>query len=1249
MLSQFSVKRPYTVLVAVVLVIVLGIISFTTMTTDLLPDIELPYVVVFTPYPGASPEQVEEAVTKPLESALGTAGGLKTISSISNENTSIIILEFLQDVNMDSAVIELANSIDLVAAQLDSAVGKPMLLRINPEMIPVLVATVHLEGKDVGAVSEFVTETLLPAYERLDGVASVEAAGLIKKELQVKLNQEKIDELNEKVLADLEATFAEKQAELEEAEAELEEAKEKLDDELADRQEQLASVAVQLDSAIANLKALLAEEAALEAQKAAFEQEKETLTRLEPLNPLFKAVFPDGVEDLSPEEYDAIILLLSQDPAFPSELAALSQQEMAQMVAMAESAPTRLPAVEAELQNIAVRLMTVSAMKPQLEQALEEATAGYEQVEAGKITLSIELAKAKVQLENGRAELEKGLEELENAREEAFKQADLNKMITDEMLGNILKAQNFSMPAGYLEEGEEGHLVKVVGRYDSVEALQETILFSLESVGDIRLIDVADVTVTDNSSENYAKVNGNDGILLVFQKQSTASTVEVTEKINALSAELCAQHEGLRILALMDQGEYINMSVDSVLENLLLGGTLAIIILILFLKDIRPTLVIACSIPVSVLFAVALMYFSNVSLNLISLSGLALGVGMLVDNSIVVIENIYRLRKAGVPVLKAAVQGTNQVGGAITASTLTTICVFLPIVFTKGISRQLFTDMGLTIAYSLLVSLAVALTVIPAMATTTLRRTEEKRAKWFDSLVAGYKRMLSFSLDHKALVLAIVLLLFGLSIYGITIMGIKFIPDLDTPQMSATLTMPEGSSRAETYAMNDTVMERILEIEAVESVGAMSGEVEGMEMMTFSEGDTLFYILLKEERNLTNKDVERLILEKTADLDAEITVNTSNVDLSALGGSGIEVLIKGSDLDILASAAEEVAEILRTTEGTRAVKTSMEGAGIETRIIVDKDAAMREGLTVAQIYQELASVLDSGTESTTLSDGPEEFPVIVVSAKQEAITRENIGAYSFTVAGEDGTEKEVRLDEIATITESLSPIAITRENHSRYVTVSAAIASGYNIGLVTREFEKALAGYTPPAGTSIEIAGENELISTAIDDVILMAILAVIFIYLIMVAQFQNLLSPFIIMFTLPLAFTGGLLLLWISGLVLSVPALLGFLVLAGIVVNNGIVFVDYVNQLRLEGKEKREALLETGATRLRPILMTALTTILAMSTIALGMGSGVEMTQPLAVVTIGGLTYATLLTLVVIPIIYDLLHRRPMQKIEIE
>ncbi|NLA04552.1 MAG: efflux RND transporter permease subunit, partial [Firmicutes bacterium] len=327
-----------------------------------------------------------------------------------------------------------------------------------------------------------------------------------------------------------------------------------------------------------------------------------------------------------------------------------------------------------------------------------------------------------------------------------------------------------------------------------------------------------------------------------------------------------------------------------------------------------------------------------------------------------------------------------------------------------------------------------------------------------------------------------------------------------------------------------------------------------------------------------------------------------------------------------------------------------EGGSTETRITINRDAAMREGLTAAQIYQDVAARLAGKVESTTLhAAGGDEYPVIVIGAQQESLTRGELGELSLTVTDPEGEEKKVLLGDIAQISEAATPAAIARENQSRQVSVTASLDEGYNIGLVSRELEKKLADYTPPAGFTVEIAGENEMITSALNDIALMIILAVIFIYLIMVAQFQSLLSPFIILFTLPLAFTGGLLLLWVSGLALSVTAMLGFLVLAGIVVNNGIVYVDYVNQLRQGGMDKREALLEAGSVRLRPIVMTALTTILAMSTIALGMGSGAEMTQPMAVVAIGGLTYATLLTLLVVPLMYDFLHRRPLRKIEIE
>lgn len=1246
MLPQFSVKRPYTVLVAVVLVIVLGVISFSGMTTDLLPDIELPYVVVITTYPGASPEQVEQSVTRPLESALGTTGGLDNVSSVSNENSSMIFLEFVQSVNMDSVIIELSNNIDMISAQLDSAVSKPMLMRINPDMMPIMVATVSMEGKDTGEVSQYVLDTLLPAFERIEGVASVSASGLLEKELQVLLNHDKIAALNERVMNDLDGTLDETKVKLEDAQTELTAARKKLNDGTVKQQGQLVEAGAQLNNAIANLNALLAEETKLNAQKAAFEQEKDGLSQLEGLNTLFNQVFPNGVSSLTPAMYEAIMAQLSL--TLPEQIVGLSQDEMAEMEAMAAAAPARIAAIETELQNISVRLMTVRAMKPQLEAGLAEATAGYQQIESGKITLAIELAKAQVQLDSGLAELEKGLSELESARDEARSRADLKGMITADMVSNILRAQNFTMPAGYIQEGEDGHLVKVVGRYDSEESLKSTVLFSLESVGDIRLSDVADIAMVDNATQTYAKVNGNDCVVLLFQKQNTASTADVAGKINALIGEFSQQNKGLQILPLMDQGEYINMSISSVLENLILGGILALMVLFLFLMDFRPTLVIAFSIPISVMFAITLMYFNNVSLNIISLSGLALGVGMLVDNSIVVIENIYRLRNEGVATYRAAAQGARQVSGAIFASTLTTVCVFLPIVFTQGLPRQLFTDMGLTIAFSLLASLAVALTVVPTMATTVLKSTQGKQLKWFNSLVKNYEKLLRFSLRHKAVVIVTVVLLFGLSIYGVTIMGTSFIPEMDFPQMSATLTMPEGSEKEEIYAMSDEVMSRILKIDDVSSVGAMFGSAGGMGMMGSSSGDTSFFILLKDNRTMANSDVERLILANTEDLAAEITVSASNMDMSALGGSGIEVIIKGNDLDVLAVTAEEVADLLRETEGTEDIKTGNEDAVTETRIIIDRDAAMREGLTVAQVYQKIAGALATETQSTTLTVGQEEYPVIAYSAERSVITRDNISDYTFTVTAQDGAEKKVLLGDIAEITETISPSSITRENQSRYVTVSASIVDGYNIGLVSRDFERKLVSYTPPPGSIVETAGENEMITSAIRDLVLMIILAIVFIYLIMVAQFQSLLSPFIILFTLPLAFTGGLLLLWVSGMELSVTAMLGFLVLAGIVVNNGIVFVDYVNQLRLEGKDKVEALIETGNTRIRPILMTALTTILAMSTIALGFGSGAEMTQPMAVVAIGGLAYATLLTLLVVPIMYDFLHRRPMKKIDI-
>ena len=821
------------------------------------------------------------------------------------------------------------------------------------------------------------------------------------------------------------------------------------------------------------------------------------------------------------------------------------------------------------------------------------------------------------------------------------------------MLGNILMAQNFNMPAGYITEGEEQYLVKVGEEYASLEELENTLLMHMDvdGVGDVRLSDVADIALTDNAGESYAKVNGNDGVVLSFQKQSTASTATVSQRINSAIAQLQEQNPGLHITPLMDQGDYIDMVVGSVLSNLLWGGLLAIIVLIFFLKDAKPTFIVACSIPFSLMCAIPLMYFTDVTLNIISLSGLALGVGMLVDNSIVVIENIYRLRSLGVPASKAAIQGAKQVSGAIFASTLTTICVFLPIVFTQGISRELFTDMGLTIAYSLLASLVVALTLVPAMGAAVLKNTKEKSHRWFDAFVEGYQRLLGWALRHKAPVLSGVTALLAISIFLTTQMGTAFIPAMDSPQMSATLTMPRGAAQQDAYAMADTVMERIAAVDGVETVGAMSGGSGMSSMMggSSSGGSITYYILLSDDRTATNADVSAAIEAQVADLDCTVEVQESTMDMSALGGSGVELVIPGRGLDEMNAIADDLRGILRSTEGLVDISENSVTGNPETRITVDKYKAMQHGLTVAQIYSELAAELKAENTATTLTLDGTDTPVVVVKPAGQAPTRGNIMDHAFTVTNAEGEEETVRLYDIAAKQETDSVSSINRENGARTMSVSAGVDARHNIGLVSRELEKKLADYELPEGYTVEIAGENETINSAMTDLVKMIALAVVFIYLIMVAQFQSLMSPFIVMFTIPLAFTGGLLALWLTGSELSVIAMLGFLVLAGVVVNNGIVFVDNINQLRLAGMDRTEAILETGRTRIRPVLMTALTTILAMSTMALGIGDGAEMTQPMAIVTIGGLTYATLLTLLVVPVLYDIFRKKPLYDPELD
>ena len=1417
MLSKFSVKKPYTVLVAVVLAVVLGVVSFTKMTTDLLPNISLPYVIVMTTYVGASPETVETVVTKPVESSMATVSNIESISSVSSENYSMVILEFSQSTDMNAVSLEIRENLDQIKSYWDDSVGNPIIMKLNPDMLPVMIAAVGGNNMNASEITALTENTIIPELESIEGVASASATGLLEESVNVVIRQEKIDAINEQVFGSIDVEIDEAREELNESkqevydgQAELEDAKKELEDsrqtlidsqqelddgrkeledgkqkladgraeiadkkslleegknELADKKDattkQLAEAEAKIITAKADLEAtkmhLTLEISTLKATQEGLEQIKDTASQygindasevrtvveglegvkqqiegLEgnlsskgddetlgvdyatPINAILSQLNVNYTVDENSLKAEGVAALTMAKTSVEGQITTLESMEsswegmeeslksstmglgydayVAKLQSTLSDVESNIAQLDSALQQVyqgnltaaiefanAQTTITVGetqitaaetqldASETQLETAEEQLKEGQEQIDSGWESIADgekQLKDSAEQLADALEQILEGEEELEENRENAYDKADMNGILTVETVESLLQAQNFSMPAGYVTEEGISYLIRVGDKPDSVEELKKMPLMNLEmdGVDIITLGDVADVFMTDNSGDIYTNVNGAPGIMVTIQKQTGYSTGDVSDKILNKFDELMEENEDIMLITLMDQGIYIDLVMDSIINNILFGAVLAILILILFLKDLRPTAVIACSIPISLITAIVCMYFSGVTLNVISLSGLALGIGMLVDNSIVVIENIYRMRREGYSAVEAAIKGAGEVAGAIMASTLTTVCVFLPIVFTEGITRQLFVDMGLTIAYSLLASLIVALTVVPAMASKVLVKTKESHdGKFFTGLINLYEKVLDWALRFKPVVFILVVVLLVVSAAVSYSKGTAFMPDMDSTQFTVSLTMPKDAPLDETAQVTDKVVEHLLSLEEVEDVGAMA-ETSSMSMLT-GGGDaaanaTTIYVSLSEDKDKSNEQLADEIMADLAELceenQAEITIDTSSMDMSALGGSGISIQIQGRDIDTLQEIAEDIAAIVESVEGTANVSDGLEESTGELRIIVDRDKAIEHGLTVAEVFQQIYEKLAESTSATTLETAINEYSVYVKNAEDTELTRQLLEDLEIVRTKQDGTKDRVILSEIASFENTISPKAINRADQNRYIAVSAEIADGYNVGLVSDVLEEELDKYEVPAGYSLVMSGENETITDAMEQLYLMLLLALIFMYLIMVAQFQSLLSPFIIMFTIPLAFTGGFLGLIISGSEISVIALIGFVMLSGIIVNNGIVLVDYINQLRSEGMEKREAILTAGRTRIRPVLMTALTTILALCTMVFSHDMGAELSKPMAVVTIGGLTYGTVLTLVVIPCIYDIFskekgHKKLFQKKEKE
>lgn len=1263
MLSKFSVKKPYTVVVSVVLIIILGFVSFREMTVDLLPSMNLPYAIVMTTYVGASPEEVETIVTKPVEQAMATISNIKTVSSASQENASTVMLEFEQSANMDSATIEMRETLDQISGYWPDAVGNPLIMKLNPDMMPIMVAALGVEGADPAETTKRIQEEVIPELESLEGVASVSVYGEIEESVRVTLKDDKVSSVDERVQAQLEQKFQEASDALSSAKAQVESGKSQLQagqkaaaDGMTQAEKELAQKEAEVSQGQLEVQERLSEvsvaEAALNQSLAVFDSSEKALREQRE-----ELVGLKEREGQLQADYQTVLSKIAELEAagmeVPEELAVAKATYEAQL-ALLQNYDATMQTIDAGLAEIEVQKASITEKQAELAQAREMLQQMQEQLKAGsmalsdaraqmsgaQITAALQMSEASAQLAVGEATVQQKEEELKAAKDSARDSADMSKILTGEMLQTLLAAQNFSMPAGYVTEEGLDYLIRVGDKFDSVEDIGNLVLVDQEDITPIRLSDVADVERLSNEDETYARINGDSGILLQIQKQTGYSTGDVSDRILDRLGTIEKEDPELQNVVLMDQGVYIDLIVNSVLQNLLFGALLAIAILLLFLRSVRSTFIIACSIPISLMTAIVLMYFSGVTLNIISLSGLALGVGMLVDNSIVVIENIFRMRnEEGRPIRDAAIQGARQVAGAIAASTLTTVCVFVPIVFTEGITRQLFVDMALTIGYSLLASLLIALTLVPMMAAGLLKKTKEKEGKVFGWLRDRYASMLRVALHVKPLVLIGALALFIGSIVLATSRGTEFMPEMTSTEISMTMTTAKDSTLEETAAIADSLTERV---QAFEDVGDMGGIVMGNGLMGSGEAVTnqvSFYALLNEERTMSDEELKAAIEKIGEEMDVEMAVSMSNMDMSALGTAGISIQIKGRDLDQLQTIAGDIAKIVEQVEGTQNVSDGMEETTEELRVIVDKEKAVNHNLTVAQVYQELAARLREASSTTTLELDATDLDIVVREQSNEELTREDIRNMKLDVTAQDGSTSQVALKDVATFEEGQGLQSISRTEQSRYISVTAEVADGDNIGLVSSRVQDALQDYTLPEGYTIQMTGEDETIREAMVELFKMLALAIVFMYLIMVAQFQSLRSPFIVMFTVPLAFTGGLLGLWITGNPVSVIAMIGFVMLAGIIVNNGIVFIDYANQLIESGLSRKVALIETGRTRLRPIIMTALTTILGLSTMALGFGQGADMVQPMAVVTIGGLTYGTLLTLFVVPCIYDLFH----------
>lgn len=1290
-MTKFFVKKPYYMVVAIIMVLVVGFVSVSSMKTDLLPELELPYMAVITTEIGASSEKVEKDITEPMENALGTISGVEKVSSSSSNNYSMVMLSFVDDTDMNAALVRVSKTVN--SMNLPDGCGTPNIMEIGMDMLATMYANVNYKGKDIKEISDFSENTVKPYLERKSGVASVSASGLIEDSIEIRLNKKKIDRVNEKILTETNKKLGEAKDKIAQSKSKLASSKSKLsgskntvtatqnstNKKLSDAAVKIAKAQSMKTAAESQLTSLKAQKAALEGEKKAYLKAKlpdtyKTLnttlaglnTSLSPIASQAGITVPSSVKEAvaDKKKFNDFISWMKKI-GYGAQVSKLNYNSLKTMYNAVE---VRIPQIDTELSNLNTKIKVqeavvnkinsktkgLDAQQSQLNSAGLRSAAGFG---AGQANIS----SAESSISSAEKQIKSAEDKLNSAMKAAKKTANLNSILTLDTLSKIISAQNFSMPAGYVKDKNSNQwLIEINENFKNKKQLKNLVLTKISGVGKIKLSDVANITVVDNLGEAYSKVNGKDAVLLSVYKAGNANTSTVSDNIKEAFKELEAKYKGLSFTVIMNQGEYIARIINTVLSSILLGAILAILVLALFLKSVKPTIVVAFSIPFSVMFALIIMYFTGININVMSLAGLCISIGMLVDNSVVVMENIFRLRQKGIPAPRAAVQGTKQVAAPIVASTATTICVFLPMVYTTGTVAQLMIPFAFTISYALAASLIVALTVVPTLGSVLLKKTKERKTNWFDKLKNVYAKSLTFSLRHKYIPLLVSVILLALCIFQIFGTGISMIDNTESNQISVTLQLDSGVTKKKAFKTADKVLDAISKVKGVSKVSALDGNTGLMSAVVGSgvsdRYDTFSFNVLTEDNIKTTDEYRKVrsdIEKNTKNIKCkEITVASSAMgSMSSLSDTGVTVNIYGDDQNKLIKISEDVIKMMKEVKGIKTAENGISESDKTIKLHIDRNKAAQYGLTVAQIFQQIAAKATTEQKAITMKIDDKDVDVNIVK-KSGKLSYENLlnTKIEATVKNSQGKSvtKSYKLKKFAASKDGYTMSSITRENQRTYLEVTSEIDENANATLLGREVQKKLDSYKAPAGYEVEIAGSAIQTTDMLKQMGQAIALGFLLIYLIMVAQFQSLLSPFIIIFTVPLAFTGGMIGLGLFGMTISAMSLMGFMILMGTVVNNGIVFVDYANRLRMKGVEKRRALVETGKTRMRPILMTALTTILSMSVMVFSQDAGNAMQRSMAVVVSVGLLYSTLMTLYVVPVLYDIMYRKEPKVIDV-